>query len=62
VLDLVLVELLEHEGQSGGVLGEELGVGVTTVFGLFEGFGEEGDESVEVLFLNYMGDVVSTFR
>ena len=51
VLGLVLVELLEEQGEDVGVLGEEVGVGVAAVLGLFEGLGEEGYEGVEVLFL-----------
>ena len=31
----VVVKLLEHEGKGVGVLGEEGGVGVAAVFGLF---------------------------
>lgn len=38
VLGLVVVELLEHEGEGVGVLGEEGGVCVAAVLGSVEGF------------------------
>jgi hypothetical protein len=52
MLGLVLVELSKEVGHGVGVLGEEFGVGIATEFGLFEAFGEEGDMSVDVLFLS----------
>lgn len=48
VLRLVVVELLEHEGDGVGVLREEGGVGVAAVLGPVEGFRKLGDDAVEV--------------
>lgn len=51
VLGLVLVELLEHGREGVGELREERGVGVARVLGLFERFGEDGEEGINVLIL-----------
>ncbi|KAI6767827.1 hypothetical protein HG530_005836 [Fusarium avenaceum] len=51
VFGLVLVELSKQVGHGVGVLGEELGVGIATELGLFEAFGEEGNMSIDILFL-----------
>lgn len=49
VLGLVVVELLEHEGQHVGVLRQQRRVGVAAKVGLFEGLGEDGHDGVEIL-------------
>jgi hypothetical protein len=49
---LVLVELSKQVSHGVGVLGEELGVGIATKLGLFEAFGEEGNMSIDILFLS----------
>lgn len=50
---LVFLELLDHQGEGLSVLREEGCVGVATGLGLFERLGQEGNESIEVLFLGY---------